>query len=311
MNIYTSEDNWYKWRYSNGPLFGRRERNFNSLFETEYTKYYGQVGTFKEELQKAARSTLDHFPGLRPSILFSGGMDSEVLLRSFIDIGANPAVYVFRYEDNINYEDVLMAETVCRNLKINYNIIDFKLQKFLENEVEKISEEAEIDYPTALTHMKFFELVDGLPILGGGDQRWIRNNTDYTTRGIWSGVCDEFEIGWSKYIRLHNLQAVAEWYKWSPGLIISYLRLKWFNDLIDDKIYGKLSVKSTKYIGYQTVYPDIIVRKKLTGFETIQDLVIEIEATLKDKYSTLPYRNTYNRTINQVCEELIGEQNDS
>jgi hypothetical protein len=48
----------------------------------------------------AAASTLEHYPNIRPSILFSGGVESELVLRSYLKIGANPKVHIIRYEND-------------------------------------------------------------------------------------------------------------------------------------------------------------------------------------------------------------------
>ena len=67
--MYTSENNWYQWQYGDEPLFGRQTSNLP--FNTFYGKSNTPIGSFKEELQKAAKSTLDHYPGLKPCIFFS------------------------------------------------------------------------------------------------------------------------------------------------------------------------------------------------------------------------------------------------
>ena len=83
--MYTSENNWYSWQYGDGELFGRQVAD-PQLFKTHLTLFPGQINGFGEELKKAAASTLDHYSGLKPSVLFSGGVDSELVLRSYIDI---------------------------------------------------------------------------------------------------------------------------------------------------------------------------------------------------------------------------------
>ena len=39
-------------------------------------------------------------------VLLSGGIDSEVMIRTFKDLGITHNTFVFRYEDNLNIRDV-------------------------------------------------------------------------------------------------------------------------------------------------------------------------------------------------------------
>jgi hypothetical protein len=98
----------------------------------------------------------------------------------------------------------------------------------------------------------------------------------------------EHDVGCDKYNILHNRPAIYQWFKWSPGLVLGYTNLTWFKKLVNDEYYGKLGINSTKIIGFREMYPDIIERKKQTGFEKIDELVSEIENVL-NKVNKLTY----------------------
>jgi hypothetical protein len=123
--MYTSENNWYSWQYGDDPLFGRQTST--KQFKTHFTKFYGSVGSFKDELLNAAKSTVDHFSDLRPSILFSGGIDSEIVLRAYMDIGANPDVYIIRYENDIN---IMATPSELRRLPDEYEVARYRAPTF-------------------------------------------------------------------------------------------------------------------------------------------------------------------------------------
>jgi hypothetical protein len=300
--IYTSENNWYYWNYDSVPLV---RQTGNQKFSTTFSPSEISVGSFKEEMKKAARSTMDLYPDLKPSILFSGGLDSEIMLRSYLDIGAKPNVYIFRYENDYNIYDVSYAITICSILNVEYKIIDFSLKKFYENDAERCSELSQIDRPRALPYCKFLEMIDGLPLLGASDLAAIRFSDDYSSKGDWNIRCWEHDIGWSKFIREIDKPAIAEWFKWTPGLVSSFLNLRWFKDLVSDKFYGKLGTSSTKIIGYREAYPDLIYRVKKTGFENLSlEFVSEFEQFLSKKYNGLNFRNGYDRSIGELNNTL-------
>jgi hypothetical protein len=286
-------------------MFGRQTSDYK--LKTHFGTYKEIVGSFKEELKKAASSTLEHYPNLRPTILFSGGLDSELVLRSYIEIGANPKVCIIRYENDYNIYDVSYAVTICNLLGVDYYIIDFNLKKFYENDAEHISNIAQIDRPRALPQCKFVDFVDGLPILGSSDLTGVRTSNDYNVKGTWLVRCWEHDIGWSKYLRETNRQGIAEWFKWSPGLVLSFTELEWFRKIIDDKYYGKLGFNSTKIAGYREVYPELLDRKKQTGFEKIESLINEFELFLQKKYNGLPYRQFVDRTLDDLWLEITGQ----
>lgn len=303
---YTSENNWYSWNYDDAAPFGRRG-DTGKQFKTHFSKFSGKIGTVREELLNAARSTLDHYPGLRPSVFFSGGVDSEMIVRAYMEIGANPEVFIVEYENELNAFDTIYAKEICKNLKIDYKIINFDILKFFENDAEKVSDDAEIDRPRMLPHLKFTENVDGLIIVGHSDVRYYRPHDDYSVRATWLAQDFEHDIGCDKYNILHSRPAIYQWWKWTPGLVLSFTNLQWFQELVSDKIPGKLGTNSTKAVGFREIYPDLVQRKKYTGFELIDPVIDEFQKFLYHKHGDkLPYRAYIERTIDQLWHEICG-----
>lgn len=300
--MWTSENNWYKWFYDDKP-FSMQEGagKYTTSFSCNYTP---TNKTFKEEAILACQSILDHYSGRTPSLLFSGGADSEVILRSFLNLKVKPTVYIFRYENDYNIYDVSYAVTVCSILDIDYKIIDFNLENFYNTDAERLSELAQIDRPNALPYCKFIELVDELPILGSSDLSIVRLNENYAEPGNWAVRCWEHDTAWSKFIRQINKEAVGEWFKWTPGLVYSYTQTKWCQALVSDKFYGKLGTNSTKMKGYKESYPDMIPRVKQTGFEKISHITSEFENYLKKKYNGLNFRQSYDRPFTNLLKEM-------
>jgi hypothetical protein len=300
--IYTSSNNWYSWSY-NGKKFSRSESK-DDIFSTEFNIENVRAGSFKEELLNTSKNILDHYSSLTPCIMFSGGVDSEIVLRSFLEIGANPEVLIFRYENDYNIYDVSYAVTVCSLLNVDYKIVDFNLKKFYENDAETISEHSQVDRAMALPQLKFLDYVDGLPIYSASDPSWTRLDNDYSVKDQWVMRCWEHDIGWSKYCVYKNRPAVMEYFKWTPELLLSWNKTQWLQNLINDHYYGKLGTNSTKIIGYREVYPNLIERKKKTGFEDCIELITEFEIFLEKKNAGLNFRRYYDRTYDQLLSGL-------
>ncbi len=305
--IWTSENNWYSWNYDNGELFSRRTTH-EQEFKVIYNRYTGPVGNFKKELLKAAGSIIDHYPNLQPCIFLSGGVDSEIILRAFLEIGANPKVYTVRYENDINIYDVSYAVVVSSLLNVKLNIIDFNLEKFFQNEAILVHEQGQQGRPRMLAQMKFTDCADGLPIVGMCDMRWFRTDADYSKQGTWLLEDFEHEIGLDKYNLYRNRPAVYQFFKWSPGLVLSYTKLRWFKNLISDRFTNRLGIDSTKIKGYREAYPDLISRVKKTGLENAQPFVDKFENYLNDRYGFLPYRGNHIRTLNDLWIDITGNE---
>ena len=301
--MWTSENNWYKWWYGD-DLFGRQviDLKWNTSYKCNNIN---RVGSFKDEMLTAARSTMEYYSGLKPCIYFSGGLDSELVLRSYIDIGADPIVNIFRFENHINEYDVSYAIVICEMLGVKYNIIDFNLAKFFEHDAESISDIAQIDRPRGLPQLQFLDYTEGFAILGIGDPRWTRSVKDNTP---WILLDQEHDTGWDKYILHKNIPAIAQWFKWTPQLVLAYTELDWFKNLVlNNKWSGREGVTSTKIVGYKEAYPDLLERTKKTGMEPIDSLINEFEKFLEKKNNGLIYRQVVPRTLEELRKEILND----
>jgi hypothetical protein len=299
--IYTSLNNWYYWYYGNGAAQKRRV-DASDTFTTAWHPQAVRIQNFKDAVLYNARTTADVYEGKKFGLLFSGGSESELILRAYKEIGKDVKAYIFRYEQDINLYDVSYAVAIAESLSVEYQVIDFNLESFYNKQAEKISEIAQIDRPRALPQLKFLDFIDEIPIAGASDPTWFREHNDYTVHSDWL-MCDwEHDIGWSKYVREINRPAIMEWFKWTPEIVVGFTKMKWFNLLVKNKIYGKLGTNSTKLQGYKEVYPEMINRVKKTGFEPIEPLITSFEKHLEKKYSGLPYRGTVKRTLSQIRE---------
>lgn len=302
--LLRNENNWYAWQYSEEPAFGKQTSNLQ--FKTLYKKYFKKIQSFDTELINAARSTLDLHLDLPPTILFSGGLDSELMLRTYLSIGVKPKVLIIRYENDYNLYDVSYAVTICSMLNVNYSIINFNLNKFYENDAEKIAEISQIDRPRALPYCKFLDIADGLPILGEGDPYWVRIDDNYSMPNKWRYREMETFKGWHKYAMYLNKPAIVQFFKWTPGLVLSHSKLKWLQMLINDTYPGKLGANSTKINGYREIHPNLIERKKQTGFEKIDHLINEFEMFINQKNKGFIYRQYVDRTLDELWLDITG-----
>jgi hypothetical protein len=282
--MISDKQQWYQWGYDDANWLGRRispDQKFSFRYMVDNIKSL----SFSDALDYNLKIFLNDYPDEKYGLLLSGGSDSETVFRTFVKNKVDIVPYIFRYENDSNIYDVSYAITLCESLQKEYKLIDFNLKKFYETEAEKISEFAQIDNPRVLPQLKFLDYIDEMPIAGEGHPYWFRRNHSYDEPGIWEKMEIEVPLGWEKYTRYINRRASMLWLKYTPEFTLAFDQTPWLQNLINDKFYGKLGTRSTKLQAYKEVNPEMLFRKKQTGFEKIKDLTNEFEQFLHNKYN--------------------------
>ena len=304
--IPLSENSWNSWKYDDRELFSRSINPQEKLIPV-YKKMDRKILSFKQEALLAAKSTKEHFSNEKLNLFFSGGLDSELMIKSFLEIGEKPNIYIVRYEDDINLYDVSYAVSICSSLNLDFKIIDMNLKKFFETDAERVAEDAQCDRPRMLPSMTFADHVDGVSLLSMGDMYWARPHADYGVKAEWVAIELESDFAADRYNILHNRPSVHLWARWSPGMMMAHTKWKWFHRLINDEIKGKLGNSSSKMQGWLEEFPDIMQREKVHGFEKIDPLINEFEQHLYKKWNGLPYRRQYDMTLDELYIMVTGQ----
>lgn len=308
--IYLSYKNYFKWYY-NDKLFGNKETPSSTLeinFDTKVKSY----GTFKEELVNNANKLVETYPNRKYSLLLSGGSESETMMRAFKEAKIDFTAYIFRYENDVNLYDVSFAISASESLNAKYKIIDFNLKKFYNTtEPERISEIAQLDYPRALVHCKFLDYItdDSIAVFGFGATGYHRTSDDYTKKGIWVNEFFDREQSWERYALALNREVCFSWFRFSPELVLAHHSTNWARKLRQDFFSNKLGGNSTKILGYKEAFPEMLTRKKQTGFENsypeIMHIISEYEMFLFKKYNGFPYRGSIQIPIDQIFKKIL------
>ena len=258
------KDNWFSYAYDSVP-FGNKNTP-SSEFTIELSPTVTKVKPYYEELKDNAMRIRDMFTGSL-DLLFSGGIDSEVILRIYNDLKIPINVFIFKYENDYNHREFNQAIKVCKALDSKYTVIDFNLEKFFENDAHSIWSKVNCNSSGWLPHMKMTEYLNGTPIIGSGDPYWVRTSRDVTTKHPWVFEIDEGAKAWTVYHKNIQRSIVSDWYEYSPEMIVSHLNLPLIQKLINDQISGKLSSFSSKAVVHKEIWPDIDIRPKLVGYE--------------------------------------------
>jgi hypothetical protein len=287
MFIHT-ENNWLYYCYDNDPQKLRRS-NPDEKFQVVIKQTPEPMQDFRTECIKATRSIADQYPNERFSLMFSGGSESEMMLRSFKEAGLNFDVYIGRYNNDLNIYDVSYAIVICESIGVPYKILDFDITKFFENDALDYSLKAQIVVPPLLPQLALCGMVDGIPIMAGGEIFIERENKDYSKKGNWLVTEWEYNWGWCKYFSNIGRPAVADWCRWTPNQFLSLTNTNWFNKITNDGYPGKLGMSSTKLAGYREAFPEMLPRQKRHGMEDIEIWMREISGRLCSAHNEESY----------------------
>lgn len=280
--------------YINNVLYGNRADSFDQ-FNVEVgtiDKNYYKKSSFAKELCRTADLVYKDF-GKNFALFLSGGTDSEIVLRNFLDIGIKPICYTIKFKDDYNIDDVNEAIELTNNLGVSLNLIEFDVKEFFNsgeaNEFGKIIQCTQITYLIVYYCIKKISL----PSIMGGELLLKRNI--YTIPSSWYYCFRENEDASAiRFSLLTGIPLVNEWFSYTPELMLYYLEDNDIQQLVSNRSNYKLSSVSSKNSILKRLLPEIRFRKKTHGFEKL--LAFNFET----------YRSMTNNQIIRLEQSLDG-----
>lgn len=255
--------------YINNQLYGYRTNGIENYKVTvgQVDHDYYRTSDYQSELRRVADLVYKDY-GKDFALFLSGGTDSEIVARNFLDVGIKPTCYTIKFKDGYNDSDVVEAIDLAKELDIPIHIIDFDVKDFFySGEASEFGKQIQC---TQITYLMVYHsiLKIGLPAIMGGELLLKRNiNTEPTT---WYYCLRENEDGSAmRFSHKYNIPLVNEWFSYTPELMLYYLEDQDIKTLVETKYNYKLTSVSSKNAILKKLLPDIRVRKKTHGFEKL------------------------------------------
>lgn len=257
-------------RYTIGDReFGYRENSYEKYNVTigRIDKDHYRTSNYKQELYRTADLIYQDYKS-DIALFLSGGTDSEIVARNFVDIGIKPKCFVIKFKNDYNLSDVNEAIDLADELDLDLSIIDFDVKDFLySGEATEFGRELQC---TQITYLMVYHTIKkiGMPAVMGGEVFLKRNiNTDPST---WFYCIRENEDASAMRFSLKfNLPLVNEYFSYTPELLLYYLEDPDITTLVTTKYNYKLTSVSSKNAILKRLVPEIRVRKKTHGFERL------------------------------------------
>jgi len=233
--------------------------------------------------------------GLSIYLLLSGGLDSEVAARAFLDAEVPFIAAVVKYKANFkenpwNFHESRFADMFCKQYSINKLDLILNPTEFFESdEIIEIANIAQTrSGQLACSMWAARQLGKGYIVLGQGEPYLYRQF------GKWWFREKELIGSWHKFWMFAGIKGTAGFHQYTPDQMLAYLT----DPLLQDQIWQwqnrrsytlePLNNASIKQQLYQSHYPeaDFLTRKKYTGFERMIQLDSNIRAVLTEKFSS-------------------------
>jgi hypothetical protein len=246
-----------------------RSSGKGSDFTVEFDAFPKKFLNHNLESKIAAQEIYDKKQG-KLNILYSGGLDSEFALTTFIDLGLKVEPVFVKLNPNYNDVDFHYATEYCKNRNIPLTVIDIDFDSFVKSgKILKIAEEMEcsIYHRSALAYA--ITKIDGTIICGDCEPYLKKYEHD------WYLDIDEHEFSLGKYFKKYNIYGTPYFGCYTPEKFISYLHTDIVQDLIANRVPGKLSSFSSKSLIYNSNSSyNLSHRQKLTGYEEMEKMPI-------------------------------------
>jgi hypothetical protein len=290
----------------------------DSIFNCYYKQAKYLPSSFKDECIKVAIKTSDYAKTQNriPIILLSGGADSEVVVRSFIDSGRSFVAVTNIFEKKLNFHEIEYVLRFQKKHKFDLEFVNIDIEKWLLSEESlMMAEESKCLRPEMLPTMKlmhdiYFKM-NGIPVLGNGDF-YVSKDLDMTARlkynqikYKWNYVEFEYILAWMRYAVQKKIIGSINFFQQTPEIVLSMAMHPRMKNLFSEQPIGKHSSRSTKYLIYNDSWNDVEPRIKFHGGEKISGLCDYLRKTiLNKKYHC--YNDRWKIEINDFIKRLIG-----
>lgn len=268
-----------------------------------WTVQYGRSArypmSFRSECLETAR-IIQQTAKESVNVMFSGGVDSEVALRSFYEAGVPVSASILKLKNDLNLHDYSWAILTCEELGIPYKLYELDLHKFWTSPAAlQLARDTQCISPQLLATMWLVDQCEGFCVLGSGEN-FLHDLGPESTRPGWHLSEKEKIAAWYRHFILRGRNGCPGFFQYTPELMLS-----WLLDPIAINLWRKpapshLDSLSTKFPVYRQHF-NLRPRPKYTGFEK----VAPEDATFRNELQRL-FPNS-NEVVNTPVHELIRQ----
>jgi len=291
----------------NDKLYGYREEPYDQFKVTVGeidTEYYATSNWLQEQYRTADLVSKEFGKDL--SVMFSGGTDSEIVLRSFLNIGVTPNIYFIKFTNDANIGDYYEVQRVCKELNVKFNTIEFDVIDFYKSgAAHEFAKELQC---SQLAYLSVYYNVLKLqtPSVMGGEM-FLRRHVNVTGSRWYYCIRENEDCSAMRFSLKYNIPLVNEWFSYTPEMVLYYLENSDIQSLITDRYNYKLSSVSSKNKILEKIFPNVPWKIKTNGYEKMLGFNFESYKVLEKEYTNRLVVNLDGIYIEDVLKQLHGE----
>jgi hypothetical protein len=290
-----------------GRPFGYRETSYENFIVSVGSvdkEYYKTSNWLKEQYRTAAIVRNDL--GKELVVFFSGGTDSEIVLRSFVSIGIRPRSVFIKFSGGFNEDDLKYAIAVTDELGITLEIIEFDVLEFyLSGEASEIAKSLNCSQIAYLTVYYNILKLQAPAVMGG--EMLLKKHLDVDLSKWYYCIRENEDASAMRFSIKYNIPLVNEWFSYTPEMMGYYLEDIDVHQLIGNDINYKFTSVSSKNKILKKLFPNIREKNKTHGYEKLMGFNVESYRRLYDNYIKRLSFNLDGIFIDELKIQLFGE----
>jgi hypothetical protein len=260
--------------------------SFDEKFSVTFNKCSRPVQAWNDEVNLTAKAIAKSTD--KPLVvLMSGGIDSEMVARAFLDNDIKFTALTLKHTQGTNVHDTNWADSFCKKYNIRQEVLDFDTSQF-DNIIEKYIEQGyrstNIYHYMQLYILEYLESLGVFGVGGAGEQIYytidgvvhLKVNPSYTLGRQW---CSRNNTWHQLWFSLDN-----------PEIYASYMQIDVIDCLLKNPNYfiNHHFASVEKMLVLHNKWPDMQRRNKFSGFENLRvHYRNPKEAELKNRFPDL------------------------
>lgn len=250
-------------------LYGSRESIYEkfkvSVGQIDF-EYYKKSSWLKEQYRTAKLIRQDY--GKDFVVFFSGGTDSEIVLRAFKHAKIKPRVVFIKFKNDYNLSDYKLAVTIAKDIGFNLEVIEFDVIDFYKSGAASEFASSVQCRQIAYLTIYFNILKLQMPAVMGGEMLLRRHVDDFGSSWYYCFRENE-DASAMRFSTEYNIPLVNEWFSYTPEMMGYYLNYPDIQSLINNRFNYKLSSVSSKNLILKKLMPELIDKEKTHGYEKL------------------------------------------
>lgn len=237
-------------------------KNFNYWYEDDVNKKFRESSldilnvninpmtrtplTVKEECIRAAQEIHSLYPDIH--IALSGGWESQICLRSFIQAGIRPNVYILKFPINLNSFDSEVAIEQCKKYNLVPRVISVNFEEVIQNHMLNTARKYQTYSFMQMLHAYYIEQIKENVLIV--DKIDLRRDANPSTE--WSIIrSEDFNCWQDRFNTLNENKIINNFFTHSSELMYSFLKTPVIHELMNTPVSGKISLNSLKHTIYE------------------------------------------------------------